>query len=63
VDLLQPEEWPVVRDAGLACSNGVSVEAVGTFLTSGFNDPAMHDLLVDELERTLPLAAAAGCRT
>jgi hydroxypyruvate isomerase len=30
------------------------------FLSSGFNDPAKHDMLVEELERTLPLAAEAG---
>jgi hydroxypyruvate isomerase len=30
------------------------------FLTRGFNNPANHDLLVDEIEQTLPLAAAAG---
>ncbi|HEY9382929.1 MAG TPA: TIM barrel protein [Gemmatimonadales bacterium] len=59
IDLLQPEQWPVVRDAGLVCSMGYPTNR-GDFLTSGFNDPAKHDLLVDELERTLPLAAAAG---
>ena len=59
VDLLQPEQWPVVRDAGLVCSMGYPT-ARRDFLSSGFNDPAKHDMLVDELERTLPLAAAAG---
>jgi hydroxypyruvate isomerase len=59
IDLLQPEQWPVVRDAGLVCSMGYPT-ARRDFLTSGFNDPAKHDLLVEELERTLPLAAAAG---
>jgi hydroxypyruvate isomerase len=59
IDLLQPEDWPVVRDAGLLCSMGYPTKR-RDFLTSGFNDPAKHDMLVDELERTLPLAAAAG---
>jgi hydroxypyruvate isomerase len=59
VDLLQPEEWPVVRDAGLVCSMGYASKR-RDFLTRGFNDPANHDLLVDELAKTLPLAAAAG---
>jgi hydroxypyruvate isomerase len=58
VDLLQPEEWPVVRDAGLVCSMGYPTKR-DDFLTSGFNDPGKHDMLVDELERTIPLAAAA----
>ncbi|HEX7024243.1 MAG TPA: TIM barrel protein [Gemmatimonadales bacterium] len=59
VDLLQPEEWPVVRDAGLVCSMGYASKR-RDFLSSGFNDPSKHDMLVEELERTLPLAAAAG---
>jgi len=59
IDLLQPEQWPVVRDAGLLCSMGYPTNR-RDFLTSGFNDPANHDLLIEELERTLPLAAAAG---
>jgi hydroxypyruvate isomerase len=59
VDLLQPEEWPAVRDAGLICSMGYPTKR-RDFLSSGFNDPAKHDMLIDELERTLPLAAAAG---
>ena len=59
IDLLQPEEWPVVRDAGLICSMGYPT-ARRDFLSSGFNDPAKHDMLIEELERTLPLAAAAG---
>jgi len=59
IDLLQPEQWPVVRDAGLVCSMGYPTNR-RDFLTSGFNDPAKHDMLVEELERTLPLAAQAG---
>jgi hydroxypyruvate isomerase len=59
IDLLQPEEWPVVRDAGLVCSMGYPSKR-RDFLTRGFNNPANHDLLVDEIEQTLPLAAAAG---
>ena len=59
IDLLQPEQWPVVKDAGLVCSMGYPTKR-RDFLTAGFNDPALHDLLVKELEDTLPLAAAAG---
>ena len=59
VDLLQPEEWPVVKDAGLICSMGYPSKR-RDFLSSGFNDLTKHDMLVEELERTLPLAAAAG---
>jgi hydroxypyruvate isomerase len=59
VDLLQPEQWPVVRDAGLVCSMGYPSKR-RDFLTRGFNDPSNHDLLVDEIATTLPLAAQAG---
>ena len=59
IDLLQPEQWPAVREAGLVCSMGYPTER-RDFLTSGFNDPAMHDLLIKELTETLPRAAAAG---
>jgi hydroxypyruvate isomerase len=59
IDLLQPAQWAAVHDAGLVCSMGYPTDR-RDFLTRGFNDPANHDLLVDELERTLPLAAAAG---
>ena len=59
IDLLQPEEWPVVREAGLICSMGYPSKR-RDFLSRGFNNPANHDLLVDEIEQALPLAAAAG---
>ncbi len=59
IDLLQPEEWPVVQEAGLICSMGYPSKR-RDFLSRGFNDPANHDLLVGELEAVIPLAAAAG---
>jgi len=59
VDLLQPAQWPVVADAGLVCSMGYPSER-RDFLTTGFNDPANHAMLLSELEATLPRAAAAG---
>ena len=59
IDLLQPEQWQVVKDAGLVSSMGYPTKR-RDFLTAGFNDPALHDMLVKELEDTLPLAAAAG---
>ena len=59
IDLLQPEEWPVVRAAGLACSMGYPTRR-SDFIATGFNDPSKHDMLVAELEAAIPLAAAAG---
>jgi hydroxypyruvate isomerase len=59
IDLLQPEEWPVVRDAGLIPSMGYPTPR-RDFIATGFNDTANHAMLLGELERTIPLAKAAG---
>jgi hydroxypyruvate isomerase len=59
IDLLQPDDWAVVRDHGLTCSMGYPT-ARRDFISTGFNDPANHAMLLRELERTIPLAARAG---
>ncbi len=59
IDLLQPEDWPVVRDAGLVCSMGYPTKR-DDFIATGFNDRANHPMLLRELEETIPRAAAAG---
>jgi hydroxypyruvate isomerase len=59
IDLLQPDEWPIVRDSGLMCSMGYPT-ARRDFISTGFNDRANHPMLLRELERTIPLAARAG---
>jgi hydroxypyruvate isomerase len=58
IDLLFPDEWSVARDAGLTVSMGYASRR-GKFIETGFNDPAHHALLLDELETALPLAARA----
>jgi hydroxypyruvate isomerase len=59
IDLLQPDEWPVVRDAGLICSMGYPTRRKD-FIATGFNNPANHSMLLRELEATIPLAARSG---
>ena len=59
IDLLQPEEWAVVRDAGLVPSMGYPT-ARNDFIATGFNDPANHAMLLRELEATIPRAAKEG---
>jgi hydroxypyruvate isomerase len=59
IDLLFPDEWPVARDAGLTVSMGYASRREA-FIATGFNDPAHHTLLLNELETALPLAARAG---
>src|ERR1700749_720974 len=52
IDLLQPEDWPVVRDAGLICSMGYPTKRQD-FIPPGFNDPMNHPMLLRELETTI----------
>lgn len=59
IDLLQPEDWPVVKDCGLVCSMGYPTKR-NDFLATGFNDRANHAMLLRELEQTIPLAARQG---
>lgn len=59
IDLLQPEEWAVVRDAGLVSSMGYPTKRQD-FIPTGFNNPANHPMLLRELETTIPLASKAG---
>jgi hydroxypyruvate isomerase len=59
IDLLQPEQWPVVADAGLTCSMGYPTTR-RDFIATGFNDPTNHAMLLRELEAAIPLAARSG---
>jgi len=59
IDLLNREDWPVVRDMGLTCSMAYAVDRRG-FIANGFNNPANHAMLLAELEEAIPLAQAAG---
>ena len=59
IDLLQPDEWPVVQGAGLVPSMGYPTRR-RDFIATGFNDPANHAMLLGELEAAIPQAAAAG---
>jgi len=58
VDLLGPDDWPVVADHGLVPTMGYPT-ARRDFIATGFNDPANHAMLLRELEESIPLAAAA----
>ncbi len=59
IDLLYPDDWDPVREAGLACSMGYPT-ARRDFIATGFNDQRNHRMLLRELEETLPLAARHG---
>ena len=59
IDLLHVDEWEVARGAGLTCSMGYASRR-DHFIESGFNDPANHAMLIEELNTAIPLAARAG---
>jgi hydroxypyruvate isomerase len=59
IDLLHTDEWEVARAAGLTCSMGYASRR-DQFIESGFNDPANHPMLIEELTAAIPLAAGAG---
>jgi hydroxypyruvate isomerase len=59
LDLLYPDEWDAARAAGLTCSMGYASRRKN-FIQDGFNDPALHAMLVEELNTAIPRAAQAG---
>ena len=59
IDLLQREDWEVVRELGLVCSMGYPTGR-RQFIETGFNDRANHPRLLRELEATIPVAARLG---
>lgn len=58
IDLLKPDEWPVIKKYGLECSMCYIKGEVS--LTRGFNDPANHAHLIKEYLEAIPLVAGAG---
>ena len=57
IDLLQPNEWEVVRQYGLICSMGYADAAK---IPDGLNNKANHDAIVAGLNKALPLAEKMG---
>jgi len=55
VDLLEEDEWPVARQAGLVCSMGY---AGGGSIKDGLNVKANHDAIVRNFEKSIPRAAS-----
>jgi hydroxypyruvate isomerase len=57
VELVGPEEWPILKKYGLTCA---LPWGAGKGIVEGFNNPALHDELVKSYETVIPKAAAAG---
>lgn len=56
IDLLQVKELPTLKPYGLVCP---MVGGPGS-ITKGWNDPSLHDALVENSEKILPQIAEAG---
>jgi hydroxypyruvate isomerase len=60
VELLEPEEWPVVQAHGLTCALSNAPGEPRTRLTHGFNRPEHHEWLIPAYRERIALAAASG---
>lgn len=59
LDLVRPEDWATVHEAGLAVSMG---SGAGLGLGKGFNRTELHTELIADYEEIIPLAAKAGVK-
>lgn len=57
IELVGPEEWPVLQKYGLTCA---LPWGAGKGIPEGFNNPTLHDELVASYEAIIPKAAMAG---
>jgi hydroxypyruvate isomerase len=57
IDLLEPADWPIVREHGLICSMGYGG---GGSIRDGLNNPANHDSIVTNLIAAMPNAVKLG---
>jgi len=55
--LLGPKDWPVVISHGLTVA---LAQGAGLGIDRGFNDPKLHDELVESYEKVIPTVAEAG---
>ncbi len=59
IDLLKPDEWKIVQDAGLECSLATDTFAS---ITEGFNDPKNHEKLQKQYLNLISEASNAGIK-
>ncbi|WP_271764840.1 hydroxypyruvate isomerase family protein [Aquimarina algiphila] len=59
IDLLKPDEWKIVREAGLECSLATDTFAS---ITDGFNDPKNHEALQKQYLTLISEASNAGIK-
>lgn len=59
IELVGPDEWPILKEYNLDCA---MPWGAGLGIERGFNNPELHDELVADYERVIPLAAEAGLK-
>lgn len=59
IELVGPDEWPVLKEYDLDCA---MPWGAGLGIERGFNDPELHNELVADYEKVIPLVAEAGFR-
>ncbi|CAG4997548.1 hypothetical protein DYBT9275_01797 [Dyadobacter sp. CECT 9275] len=59
IELLGPEEWPIIKKYGLTCALPWG-EGLTRSLDKGFNDPTNHEELIRGFEDIIPKVKAAG---
>ena len=57
IELLDPPDWPVVISHGLTVA---MAQGAGKGINDGFNNPRLHDELVESYEKVIPMVAEAG---
>jgi hydroxypyruvate isomerase len=57
IELVGPEEWPILQKYGLTCA---LPWGAGKGIPEGFNNPILHDELVASYEAIIPKVAKAG---
>ncbi len=57
IELLGPEEWPTLKEYGLTCA---MPWGAGKGIEEGFNNPELHEELVEDYKRVIPMVADAG---
>ncbi|MGB6152533.1 MAG: TIM barrel protein [Pricia sp.] len=57
IDLVGPEDWPLLKKHGI---HAAMCWGAGLGIEKGWNDPKLHDELIRDYERVIPLVAEAG---
>ena len=57
IELLGPKDWPTLKKHGLTCA---MPSGAGLGIERGFNNPSLHDELVQSYSEVIPLVAEAG---